>query len=130
MKKRLDAAHPNGTEALTFKFDFELLNFELPNLEFDLSNLDQLLKFDLDSIGVEFDAGNFLTSNRARVLGCYAPKPKNCGARTRRGTLCKCKPIPGKRRCKLHGGASTGPKTPEGRGRIAEAQRRRWAGRP
>ena len=30
-------------------------------------------------------------------------------------------------RCRLHGGLSTGPKTPEGRARIAEAQRRRWA---
>jgi hypothetical protein len=28
---------------------------------------------------------------------------------------------------KFHGGLSTGPKTPEGRARIAEAQRKRWA---
>ena len=27
----------------------------------------------------------------------------------------------GKRRCRLHGGLSTGPKTPEGRARIAAA---------
>jgi len=33
---------------------------------------------------------------------------------------------PGKRRCRFHGGLSTGPKTSEGRARIAEAQRRRW----
>jgi hypothetical protein len=33
----------------------------------------------------------------------------------------------GRRRCKFHGGLSTGPKTAEGRARIAEAQRRRWA---
>ena len=30
-------------------------------------------------------------------------------------------------RCPNHGGASTGPKTPEGRQRIAGAQRRHWA---
>ena len=30
-------------------------------------------------------------------------------------------------RCPNHGGMSTGPKTAEGRRRIAEAQRRRWA---
>lgn len=30
-------------------------------------------------------------------------------------------------RCELHGGLSTGPKTPEGRARIAEAQRKRHA---
>ncbi len=29
-------------------------------------------------------------------------------------------------RCRLHGGKSTGPKTPEGRARIAAAQRARW----
>ena len=33
----------------------------------------------------------------------------------------------GKRRCRFHGGMSTGPKTTEGRARIAEAQRRHWA---
>jgi hypothetical protein len=40
-----------------------------------------------------------------------------CGARTRRGTLCR---RPGMRngRCRLHGGLSTGPKTREGRQRI------------
>ncbi len=49
---------------------------------------------------------------------------QTCDARTRRGTTCMCKPIPGKRRCKFHGGLSTGPRTPEGKARIAEAQRR------
>ena len=54
-----------------------------------------------------------------------------CGARTRRGTACKCKALRTKRwRCRLHGGLSTGPKTVEGRARIAEAQRRRWASTP
>ena len=91
------------------------MNFELPNLEFDLSNLDALLNFALDSIGLEFDAGNFLTSNRARIMGCYSQKPKNCQAKTRQGTPCKCKPILGKRRCKFHGGSSAGPKTPAGK---------------
>lgn len=33
-----------------------------------------------------------------------------CGARTRSGAPCKRAPLEGKRRCKLHGGASTGPK--------------------
>jgi len=34
--------------------------------------------------------------------------------------------VPGKRRCRLHGGLSTGPQTPEGKARIAAAQRERW----
>ncbi|MBK1720335.1 HGGxSTG domain-containing protein [Thiocystis violacea] len=38
-----------------------------------------------------------------------------CGAKTRRGTRCLCKPVPGSKRCKFHGGASTGPQTPEGK---------------
>jgi len=51
-----------------------------------------------------------------------------CGAKTtRKGTPCKNMSEPGRRRCKFHGGMSTGPKTAEGRERIAEAQRQRWA---
>ena len=49
-----------------------------------------------------------------------------CGAKTRRGTPCQCKPVLGKRRCSLHGGMSTGAKTPEGRARLSDAARRRW----
>lgn len=53
--------------------------------------------------------------------------PNNrCGARTRSGTLCQAKPAHGNRRCKFHGGMSTGPKSPKGRQKIAEAQRKRW----
>jgi hypothetical protein len=50
-----------------------------------------------------------------------------CGARNRRGEPCRLKLIPGKRRCRFHGGLSTGPASPEGRARIAQAQRQRWA---
>jgi hypothetical protein len=35
---------------------------------------------------------------------------KTCGAKTRSGEPCKRAPMEGKRRCKLHGGASTGPR--------------------
>jgi hypothetical protein len=35
---------------------------------------------------------------------------KACGAKTRSGEPCKRAPMEGKRRCKLHGGASTGPR--------------------
>lgn len=50
-----------------------------------------------------------------------------CGAKTRKGSPCRNESEPGKRRCKFHGGKSTGAKTPEGKARIAEAQRQRWA---
>ena len=48
-----------------------------------------------------------------------------CGARTRRGTECRCLPEEGKQRCKWHGGCSTGPRTEAGREAIRESNRRR-----
>jgi hypothetical protein len=42
-----------------------------------------------------------------------------CGARRRRdGRACKALSVPGKKRCKWHGGMSTGPITPEGIARV------------
>ncbi len=42
-----------------------------------------------------------------------------CGAKTRAGTPCKRRDIEINGRCKLHGGLSTGPTTPEGKKRAA-----------
>jgi hypothetical protein len=50
-----------------------------------------------------------MTSERVRVV---------CGARTKAGHPCPTKSLPGKRRCKWHGGASTGPRTPTGKARA------------
>ena len=47
-----------------------------------------------------------------------------CAATTRQGTPCKNHPVSGKKRCRMHGGASTGPRTPDGRQRIAAAHLR------
>ena len=44
-----------------------------------------------------------------------------CSAKTRRGTACQKPPIRGKKRCRLHGGASTGPRTEQGKARVAAA---------
>ena len=50
---------------------------------------------------------------------------KQCGAHARTtGNPCKAKALPNGR-CKLHGGASTGPKTLEGRHAIAVATKAR-----
>src|SRR6266446_4580806 len=49
-----------------------------------------------------------------------------CCAKTRAGAPCIMRVVPGKRRCRFHGGLSTGPKTKAGRARIEEVQRRRW----
>src|SRR5712692_2545668 len=45
-----------------------------------------------------------------------------CGAKTRAGGHCKA-PAMRNGRCRMHGGASTGPRTAEG---LARSQRARW----
>lgn len=56
----------------------------------------------------------------------FADRPV-CGALTRIGAICANRVTPGKAKCRLHGGKSTGPKTEAGKARVAEAQRQRWA---
>ncbi len=58
-------------------------------------------------------------------------RPK-CGAKCRDGHACQAPAVwdyednqPRNGRCRIHGGLSTGPKTPEGRARIGEAAKRR-----
>ena len=46
---------------------------------------------------------------------------QRCGAQTRRGLPCKRPANKRNGRCRLHGGQSTGPKTAEGRAKIAAA---------
>lgn len=49
-----------------------------------------------------------------------------CGARRRRdGQPCEALSVPGKRRCKWHGGCSTGPKTAAGKAKCAKNLPRR-----
>jgi hypothetical protein len=51
-----------------------------------------------------------------------------CGARCRDGSPCEAPPVwdrPLDGRCRMHGGLSTGPRTEEGRRRIAESNRAR-----
>lgn len=45
-----------------------------------------------------------------------------CGAKTRRGTRCQGPAMPNGR-CRMHGGKSTGPRTPEG---LVRCRRSRW----
>ncbi len=53
-------------------------------------------------------------------------RKSECGAKTRSGQPCRRQGSGRGGRCINHGGYSTGPKTVEGRQRIADAQRRRW----
>jgi len=47
---------------------------------------------------------------------------RRCGAKTSKGTACQRPAVSKTGRCIRHGGKSTGPKTAEGRSRIAAAQ--------
>ena len=46
---------------------------------------------------------------------------QRCGAKTRRGTPCQRPDNKRNGRCRLHGGASSGPRTEQGRAKIAAA---------
>lgn len=70
------------------------------------------------------DISAALERRRDRTAGA-----QQCGAKTRRGTACRCHVEPGRPRCRLHGGRSTGPKTAEGKRRslaALKAGHRRW----
>jgi hypothetical protein len=52
-----------------------------------------------------------------------------CNAKTRKGEPCQARGLGNGGRCRFHGGASTGPKTPEGKARSLAAAREgyvRW----
>ncbi len=66
-----------------------------------------------------------------RVRRRRASWRRRCDARSKQGPLRHCRnwAVPGNRRCRFHGGMSTGPKTPEGKARVVAAMvegRRRW----
>jgi hypothetical protein len=49
-----------------------------------------------------------------------------CGAKTRAGEPCKGQPM-ANGRCRMHGGPSTGPRTPEGLERLRKAKTKHGA---
>ena len=66
-----------------------------------------------------------LTNRRALIKAGLATRfgpswpGQRCGAKTRAGTPCQNPAIKERSRCKLHGGRSTGPRTAEGKERVA-----------
>src|SRR3954451_16974305 len=56
-----------------------------------------------------------------RITLPLAHAAPRCGARTRAGTPCRAAAMPAGR-CRIHGGASTGPRTGEGLERIRAAR--------
>lgn len=50
---------------------------------------------------------------------------QTCTGRSRQtGLPCRMKAMPGRKQCKFHGGAATGPKTPEGKAKALAALHR------
>jgi len=74
-------------------------------------------------------AAEALEAERLRRLArkvARMSRRERCGAKSKRtGKPCQQWAMPNGR-CRLHGGLSTGPRTPEGRERIREAMRRYW----
>ena len=66
----------------------------------------------------------FKRGNEIGVATRFGPDwpGERCGARTKAGTLCQRPAVKKTGRCTRHGGKSTGPRTEEGRARIAAAQ--------
>jgi hypothetical protein len=62
--------------------------------------------------------------------GPHGKDKQRCGARVRhRHGFCRKRPVPGKERCRFHGGRSTGPLTDDGKARSLAAMRagrQRW----
>ncbi len=54
------------------------------------------------------------------------PMHNVCGAKTRAGAPCKGLAMPNGR-CRMHGGPSTGPRTPEGLARLRKARTKHGA---
>lgn len=79
---------------------------------------------------LKIEVGEYVPQQAMRRLKfdiAHTPKinrPK-CGARCRDGHACLATVVDGTLRCRLHGGLSTGPRTPEGRAAIADSNRRR-----
>jgi hypothetical protein len=72
------------------------------------------------------NAGMFsIVEDRGGWGGAAVRSNDRCGARTRSGQPCQREALKNGR-CAYHGGLSTGPRTREGRARIAAAARKRW----
>lgn len=81
-------------------------------------------------VSIRCDAeGNLLVAS-FRLWRVSKKERPLCGAKCRDGHACRSRVVVRPdgsfaKRCRLHGGKSTGPKTPAGRARIAESNRRR-----
>jgi hypothetical protein len=76
-------------------------------------------KVDSEQSGTESGTSGWLKNGNR--IGDPSTAPR-CGAKTRRGKECRA-PAMRNGRCRMHGGSSTGPRTPEG---LARSRRAHW----
>ena len=93
-----------------------LLQFYYPDAQRDLERVERKLASPRPDEGEVSGKGWLKNGN---PLGDFT-KASRCGAKNRRGLACQ-QPGMTNGRCRLHGGKSTGARTPEGRQRIAQA---------
>ncbi len=83
----------------------------------------RLTKLNVFSGALAFESAEAPLRNATRtrhelLIFCIVKFRSLCGAKTRKGTACQSKLLLAGRRCKFHGGKSTGPSTPEGRAKA------------
>ena len=61
-----------------------------------------------------------IEAGKATRFGPHWPGQR-CLAKTRQGTRCQNPVVTNRNRCRMHGGKSTGPRTPEGKARTIAA---------
>jgi hypothetical protein len=66
------------------------------------------------------DRKKLIEAGRGTRLGPSWPGQR-CLAKTRQGTPCQNPVVTDRNRCRMHGGKSTGPRTAEGKARVAAA---------
>ena len=62
-------------------------------------------------------------AGKATRLGAHWPGQR-CLAKTRQGTPCQNPVVTNRKKCRMHGGRSTGPKSIEGKARVVAANTR------
>lgn len=87
---------------------------------------DGVISNSVPSLDVERRIVEDLERQHAQAKSTAARLRVQCCAKTRKGMACRNMSEVGRGRCKLHGGLSTGARTPEGIERIRAAQHRRW----
>ena len=98
------------------------MNIEADQLPPDLARRLATAKAQGRGYTLAFDA---FTGWRLTLAAPAKRQRPRCAAKCRDGSPCQARALTGRRRCRMHGGLSTGPRSAEGRARIAQANQQR-----